>query len=335
MSQPISIATPADRAARAAGLARIPWAEVRKLSGIAARRRLAAAGYYPARLTSDNYKLAKEVAGEDIEIAGVALLPHSMSGVGRTLCSHSVPSCRATCLATGAGWNAARPVATIKPRLARSWGLANDPIAFAASLLHEVKLWSRRARQAGITPSLRLNVYSDIPWEVIAPELVEELADLVRLYDYTKVPGRRVAAARLGYDLTLSYSGTAALEHARRELFAGGRVAIVLMTPGRPTADHQTPLPSSLDGYPVVDGDRHDARWLDPGGALVGLRFKQHRDREIAAGVAQGFVLLGPWSDLGYTADAEAGLLACGAPCSTRGTCPECFPAARAAGGRR
>lgn len=324
--------SPASRAARAVGLPPILMDEVSQVpTGMQARsiktakQRLRAAGYYPAALTSDNYKLAKDVVGEEIEIAGIALLPHSMSGVGKTLCPHSVPSCRATCLATGAGWNAARPSATMKPRLARARALAKDPVAFAASLLHEVKLWSKRVRDEGVTPALRLNVYSDIPWEVIAPGLVEELATHVRLYDYTKIPGRRLQATALGYDLTLSYSGPAHARHAQRELAEGGKVAVVFHTPGRPDSGWQAPLPLSMDGYPVIDGDLHDARFLDPGGSVIGLRFKQMANRDAAADKADDFVLHGPWSDPGYIPDHEGGLIACGAPCSIeRAACNGC-----------
>ncbi len=322
----VQISTPARRAARATGLPdRISLAEV--LAVRHPRRLLAAAGYYPPRLTSDNYKLAKEVAGEAIEITGIALLPHSMSGVGKTLCAFSVPSCRATCLAIGAGWNAARPDATTKPRLARSIALGREPVAFLAALLAEVRPWTERCRERGITPALRLNVYSDIPWEVVAPEVVAELAGMVRLYDYTKIPGRRVDAARHGYDLTLSYAGPQGADHARRELAAGGRVAVVFATPGRPDSGWHAPLPSSLDGYPVIDGDRHDARFLEPGGAIVGLRFKQMADRDAVAASASDFALAGPWSEWGYPPGAEGGLVACGAPCSVRAArrCPACW----------
>jgi hypothetical protein len=33
-------------------------------------------------------------------------------------------------------------------------------------------------------------------------------------------------------------------------------------------------LPSTWLGFPVIDGDRHDARFLDPAGVIVGLRAK-------------------------------------------------------------
>lgn len=323
----VAIASPAARAARATGLPPIPLDEVLRVRPHEARQRLREAGYYPARLTGENYKLAKEVAGADVEIAGVCLAPHALSGVGRTLCAFSVPSCRANCLGTEAGWNAARRDATMRPKLARAQALGRDPVAFAAVLLREVELWAARVRAADAVPALRLNVYSDVPWEVLAPDLVARLARAVRLYDYTKIPGRRRAAAELGYDLTLSWSGPHGAGVARRELEDGGRVAVVLMTPGRPDSGHQTPLPSALDGFLVVDGDRHDARFLDPGGVMVGLRFKRQAERQAAAAAAPAFALAGPWSDWGYESDGETGLLGCGSPCSIRATCATCWPA--------
>jgi hypothetical protein len=303
-------ATPAERALRASGIPRLDFDRVRRMPVHDLNRRMRAAGYYPQYLTSENYKLDKAVAGEAIEITGIALLPHAMSGVGRTFCAYSVPSCRATCLAIGAGWNAARPEATIRPRLARSIALGADPEAFAAMLLHQTELWSCRLRSQGVTPALRLNIYSDIPWELVSSRLVWRLGRLARLYDYTKVPGRRRAAAALGYDLTFSWSGPRSAADARRELDGGGRVAIVFQTPGRPSRSWHAPLPRSIDGYPVVDGDVHDARFLDPAGVIVGLRFKQMDQRDARAAAASDFVVAGPWSRPGYVPAAERGLLA-------------------------
>ena len=33
-------------------------------------------------------------------------------------------------------------------------------------------------------------------------------------------------------------------------------------------------LAETWNGYPVIDGDRHDARFLDPQGCVIGLRAK-------------------------------------------------------------
>ena len=40
------------------------------------------------------------------------------------------------------------------------------------------------------------------------------------------------------------------------------------------------PLPSHFKGVPVIDGDKHDARFTEPPGHVIGLRFKRPRGDE-------------------------------------------------------
>ena len=127
------------------------------------------------------------------------------------------------------------------------------------------------ARREGLIPSARLNGTSDIPWEELHPELFEEFHDIA-FHDYTKVVGRmrrftsRHAASTSwpkNYHLTFSLSECNEKD-AISVLNAGGNVAVVFCSD----------LPSTYLGYPVIDGDRHDARFLDPEGVIVGLSVK-------------------------------------------------------------
>lgn len=111
---------------------------------------------------------------------------------------------------------------------------------------------------------VRLNVLSDLPWELIWPELFERLGD-VCFYDYTKVAGREPPP---NYDLTFSYSGTN-WRLSESELAAGRRCAVVFF------ADRAGKrFPETWRGYRVVPGDDHDIRPLDPPGVVVGLNYK-------------------------------------------------------------
>ena len=108
---------------------------------------------------------------------------------------------------------------------------------------------------------VRLNVFSDIPWELVFPEIFALVPGTY--YDYTKVPHREVPS---NYDLTFSYSGRN-LDDAVGELERGRMIAVVFLT-----QRHQTP--STFLGVPVVDGDLSDARPLDPPQVIVGLAYK-------------------------------------------------------------
>lgn len=50
-----------------------------------------------------------------------------------------------------------------------------------------------------------------------------------------------------------------------------GNVAVVFDTP------KGEPLPETWEGFPVLDADADDARFLDPPGHVAGLRFKGPR----------------------------------------------------------
>jgi hypothetical protein len=66
------------------------------------------------------------------------------------------------------------------------------------------------------------------------------------------------------YHLTFSRSESNEVE-CREVLLAGGNVAVVFRA---------RPFPSRHLGFPVIDGDETDLRFLDPSGVVVGLSAK-------------------------------------------------------------
>lgn len=131
----------------------------------------------------------------------------------------------------------------------------------AEIMLHEVEACARQLQAA-----VRLNGTSDLPWERRHRQLFAAAPD-TQFFDYTKIPVRmeRFLAGQMppNYHLTFS-AGDANGDQAKRILDAGGNVAIVFWPE----------LPPRWRGFPVLDGDAHDARFLDPAGAIVGLRAK-------------------------------------------------------------
>ena len=73
----------------------------------------------------------------------------------------------------------------------------------------------------------------------------------------------------LNYDLTFSFSGTNE-DWCLEELQKGRRVAVVYWLRDR----RDSVTRKVWNGYPVIDGDRHDMRPLDPGSVVVGLTYK-------------------------------------------------------------
>jgi hypothetical protein len=263
------------------------------------------------QLLAQNYKMEKQVAGYDAIVFGLSLAPFWKAfdktpgeetpprGVPN-LCIGSNGECRAGCLvATGQNVTGLRgmPVKFEKTR-----ALLERPVEFCSMLwLSMARLVSkivREGKRAQFKPSdpwellmkmpmdlyVRLNVYSDIPWELFCPGLFD-LFPQIQFYDYTKVAGRHDLPDN--YDLTFSYSGTnEKLVHA--ELAGGRRVTAVFMWP------RHKRFPPGLEmwGHKVVEGDyvkgpedkkkgvypwggNGDMRPMDPSPCVIGLRFKR------------------------------------------------------------
>jgi hypothetical protein len=98
----------------------------------------------------------------------------------------------------------------------------------------------------------------------------------VQFYDYTKVSPRFGKALPANYDLTFSYAETERSHRGAELAFSyGARVAVVMRNVLRPKAKAALwSVPSEYLGRPVVDADRHDLRFLEPGGVWCGLKAK-------------------------------------------------------------
>jgi hypothetical protein len=132
-----------------------------------------------------------------------------------------------------------------------------------------------------VKPAVRLNGTSDLPW--IAMLLAPEFPD-VTFYDYTKLP-RPYLRVRANYSITFSYSGHN-LAESLDALSHGVNVAAVF------NVRKGEPLPESWHGYPVIDGDLHDLRFLDSRGVIVGLRPKGSLARKPSAFLIQPETLI-------------------------------------------
>ena len=205
-------------------------------------------------------------------------------------CIGSSKSCRDTCLVY-AGKNMV-DLYNYRLKFAKAQALMKEPVAFMRILVEAIERFSCTVgcgtAKNKVRPFVRLNVFSDIPWELVCPELFARYGTL-QFYDYTKLDGRGTAAPLpSNYDLTFSYSGDN-LPWVHSEL-ASKRVAVVFIPaenwprkqkgkPDPPPRPRMFGLPSQVDlgdgvVMPVVDGDVSDVRPLDPKNVVVGLRYK-------------------------------------------------------------
>jgi hypothetical protein len=237
---------------------------------------------------SSNPKTAKGDA-EGWSTIVLHLAPHSLGGRGN-VCKWSTVGCRVGCLNTAGrgGINAGtdddiqtgHSNAIQAARVRRTAQFFDGAAEFVAVLAKDIARHVAYCTRHGFRPAVRLNGTSDLPWERIARDLFTQFPT-VQFYDYTKAPidARPASALPSNYVLTQSFSGenTAACVAA---LASGRNVAAVFAT------RKGAALPATWQGFPVIDGDAHDLRFLDPVGCVVGLRAKGRARKDTS-----GFVI--------------------------------------------
>lgn len=195
------------------------------------------------------------------------LAPYDVSGY--QVCANATEGCSAACLYTS-GMGAMSNVQ--KSRINKTKWFFEERESFMALLAKDIQKMVRKADREGLIPAIRLNGTSDLPWEKIKcvvdgvhyNSLMEAFSD-VQFYDYTKILNRKKALRLSNYHLTFSLAENNDSE-ALVALQQGYNVAVVMRV------KRDAPKPETWGGYPVVDGDETDVRFLDPdGGSVVAL----------------------------------------------------------------
>ena len=144
--------------------------------------------------------------------------------------------------------------------------------AFMLSMCADVWSLVRKAAKLGMTPLVRPNGTSDIPFEnipVVDGKTIFQLFPDVQFYDYTKHPSRNLDGKTAGnYDLTYSFSSVTPKPISIKGLTNkhNRRTAVVF--------DRAENIPSEFRGWPVVDGDDTDVRHIEPVNVVVALYAK-------------------------------------------------------------
>ena len=244
---------------------------------------------YKRILESQN---AKTVKGESLGyLTGICYLaPSNESGVMNT-CSFATKDCIEVCIyRQGRG----AFTQTIRARIKKTVFLFENRASFIDSLRWDIEALERKAsklrfcamcstivkartatkrarhtcRKCGavlvaVKIAIRINGTSDLAW--IPMQMSAEFPH-VQFYDYTKLPKAHLRT-RANYAITYSHTGYNVAE-CLSALGHGVNVAVAFaIKKGRA-------LPESWNGYPVIDGDTHDLRFLDARGVVVGLRGK-------------------------------------------------------------
>lgn len=227
-----------------------------------------------------NAKLSKsDKADVGYMTVGLSLSPANESGYN--VCTSASPGCIKACIFTsGHG----QMDAVRKARIAKTIFFMENRNHFLGMLSKELNNANRTAKRKGLRLACRLNVFSDIQWEKIYPQLFTDFGD-VQFYDYTKHYKRMLAHTIFlhggsNYHLTFSRSETND-EQAKSIAEAGGNVTVVF-------ADG---LPETYYGRPVINGDETDLRFLDPYNVVVGLKAKGRGKKDTSGFIVRSVAL--------------------------------------------
>ena len=198
------------------------------------------------------------------------------------LCPHArLAGCMEACLKS-AGRGAFNSVQ--KARAAKTAFFREHRQAFMLSLCADIWTLAQKARRIEMSPLVRPNGTSDIPFENIEAydgKNIFQLFPDVMFYDYTKHPSRKLEGKTTGnYDLTYSFSAITPRTISIKGLTnpANKRVAVVF--------HKREDIPSSFRGWPVVDGDDTDVRHIEPEKVVVAL-YAKGKARQDQSGFVQ------------------------------------------------
>ncbi len=188
-----------------------------------------------------------------------------MRPINTKICPYqNIAGCKDACLNT-AGLGGVYP--SIQDARQRKTDLfLNDRAEFMSQLVLDIIKFISACDRKGKKPCIRLNGTSDIQWEKIIVECGQNIFEMfpqVQFYDYTKIPTRKVDHIS-NYHLTWSYS-EAAEKYAKLFDSVPYNKAVVF---------RNKDLPSTFKGVKVIDGDKHDMRFLDETNVVVGLKAK-------------------------------------------------------------
>lgn len=204
---------------------------------------------------------AKTVKGQKKGfLTGILYLAPALES-GKNLCAHASEGCAAACLfSAGRG----RFEKIKNARIAKTRFFIEKREEFIAILKKDIARLEKKAAKLGMTPAVRLNGTSDLPWENIG-DIMQSFSN-VQFYDYTPNPKRMISFLQGNmpgnYHLTFSKKED---NDSVVELISsmGGNIAIVFDKP-----------PTMFLGKQVIDGDENDLRFLDPKNCIVGLKAK-------------------------------------------------------------
>jgi len=217
-----------------------------------------------ALLSQGSTKINKSNTIQDEYFSRILYLaPDTLADGKRTVCPYAkIAKCNEACL-NSAGMGVFSNVQ--QARIKKTLMFLNETEKFFDLLIKDIDKFVKECEKLGKKPALRLNGTSDIQWETIEIEDFKNIFEMypnIQFYDYTKIPTRKVSHIT-NYHLTWSYSQA-------NDKYA----SLFEKVPYNKAVVFFDALPSMFKGLRVIDGDKHDMRFLDKTNSVVGLLAK-------------------------------------------------------------
>lgn len=180
------------------------------------------------------------------------------------ICPHATKGCMAGCLNT-AGRGIMSNVQ--QARHNRTVFALTQPKAYAKQLDEEITSLIKKAKKQDKKACLRLNGTSDINWEdnPLVSNVLRKHKQSLNIYDYTKDVDKAKKQHKKLIHYTVSYHENMKQETVKELVAMGINVAVVF---------RNAELPKTWLGIKVINGDKHDLRFKDTKGRIVGLKAK-------------------------------------------------------------
>lgn len=191
----------------------------------------------------------------------------------KDVCPGASAGCRKSCLINSGRM---RMDNAVNARRKRTELFYENREVFDMQLRGELMQAVADATKQGKKLAVRLNGTSDIDWGYIYGEF-----PMIQFYEYTKridLPEKMKKYSNVMF--TFSKHEGHSVDDVKKVVDSGTNVAVVF-------ADS---VPDAWQGMPVLDGDKHDRRYEDDKGAIVGLKLKgTNKVKEFA--VKRGFAI--------------------------------------------
>lgn len=210
------------------------------------------------------------------------LAPHTQNSKGKNLCAKASKGCAEACLFKS---GAARFDRVQEGKTNKTEYFLENRKAFLNQLYNEIVTIVRKHdeiegdKKLSFNGSIlrhkkfaiRLNGTSDIPFESLKVKDNKSIFELfpdVQFYDYTKLD-QRFNNKILPKNLQLTFSRSEDNHNDVVDILNRGyNVAVVF------GVKDEADLPKTYLGYPVINGDESDLRFLDDQNVVVGLKYK-------------------------------------------------------------